>query len=140
MDELLCRLWSPEQVAARLARLGRLSISHETIYRHVWRDKRQGGTLHLHLRGARKRRRERYGAYDSRGRLAGKRMLGERPPEVEARAGVGQREADCASNLMSGARIVCKSAPIIDATFRGQVPEAFAELREPSLYPSDQYR
>jgi IS30 family transposase len=91
---LLRRQWSPEQVAGHLARSGQLSISHETIYRHVWRDKREGGTLHTHLRGARKRRRKRYGAYDSRGRLAGKRMIGERPAQVEQRREVGHWEAD----------------------------------------------
>ena len=94
VDELLRRQWSPEQVAGHLARSGLLSISHETIYRHVWRDKKEGGALHTHLRGARKRRRKRYGAYDSRGRLAGKRMISERPPEVEARREVGHWEAD----------------------------------------------
>jgi transposase, IS30 family len=94
VDELLCRQWSPEQVAGYLRREGRLSISHETIYRHVWRDKKRGGLLHTHLRGARKKRRKRYGAYDSRGRLAGKRMISERPPEVESRASVGHWEAD----------------------------------------------
>ena len=57
VDELLCRQWSPEQIAGRLARMGRLSISHVTIYRHVRRDKKAGGPLHTHLRGARKRRR-----------------------------------------------------------------------------------
>ncbi len=91
---LLCRQWSPEQVAGHLRRAGLLSISHETIYRHVWRDKKQGGLLYTHLRGARKRRRKRYGAYDSRGRLAGKRMISERPEEVEARSHVGHWEAD----------------------------------------------
>jgi IS30 family transposase len=94
IDELLCRQWSPEQVAGYLRRAGRLSISHETIYRHVWRDKKRGGALHTHLRGARKRRRKRYGAYDSRGRLAGKRMISERPEEVETRGRVGHWEAD----------------------------------------------
>lgn len=94
VEELLRRQWSPEQVAGHLARTGRLSISHEAIYRHVWLDKRGGGTLYTHLRGARKRRRKRYGAYDSRGRLAGKRMISERPPEVEARSDVGHWEAD----------------------------------------------
>ena len=94
VEGLLCRQWSPEQVAGYLRRTGQLAISHETIYRHVWRDKKQGGTLHTHLRGSRKRRRKRYGAYDSRGRLAGKRMIGERPPEVEARRHVGHWEAD----------------------------------------------
>ena len=94
VDELLRRQWSPEQVAGYLRRTGRLAISHETIYRHVWRDKKRGGLLYTHLRGARKRRRKRYGAYDSRGRLAGKRMIAERPPEVESRGSVGHWEAD----------------------------------------------
>jgi transposase, IS30 family len=94
VDELLRRQWSPEQVAGYLRRQGRLAISHETIYRHVWRDKRQGRLLYTHLRGARKRRRKRYGAYDSRGRLAGKRIISGRPAEVESRARVGHREAD----------------------------------------------
>jgi IS30 family transposase len=94
VEELLRRQWSPEQVSGHLARTGLLSISHETIYRHVWRDKREGGLLYTHLRGARKKRRKRYGAYDSRGRLAGKRMISERPAEVEAREAVGHWEAD----------------------------------------------
>jgi IS30 family transposase len=94
VEELLRRQWSPAQVAGHLARSGLLAISHETIYRHVWKDKEEGGALHTHLRGARKRRRKRYGAYDSRGRLAGKRMISERPPEAEARREVGHWEAD----------------------------------------------
>ena len=94
VEELLCRQWSPEQVAGHLARTGLLSMSHETIYRHVWRDKKDGGLLYTHLRGARKRRRKRYGSYDSRGRLAGKRMISERPAEVEARSTFGHWEVD----------------------------------------------
>lgn len=94
VEELLCQQWSPEQVAGHLCRTGLLSISHETIYRHVWRDKKAGGTLHTHLRGARKRRRKRYGSYDSRGRLAGKRPISERPAVVETRSQPGHWEID----------------------------------------------
>jgi transposase, IS30 family len=94
VTDLLCRQWSPEQVSGYLRRTGLLTISHETIYRHIWRDKREGGLLYTHLRGARKRRRKRYGAYDSRGRLAGKRPISERPAAVEARERVGHWEAD----------------------------------------------
>ena len=36
VDAQLRELWSPEQICGRLR--GSLSISHETIYRHVWRD------------------------------------------------------------------------------------------------------
>jgi len=61
---------------------------------HVWREKRAGGELWRHLRQAGKQRRKRYGAYDSRGRLAGKRHISERPAEAETRAVVGHWEAD----------------------------------------------
>jgi IS30 family transposase len=86
--------WSPEQISGRLARSGELRISHATIYRYIWEGRRQGGLLHLHLRGARKKRRKRYGRYDSRGRLAGKRMISERPAGAENRSRVGHLEGD----------------------------------------------
>jgi IS30 family transposase len=91
---LLCEQWSPEQVAGHLRRHRLLAISHETIYRYVWADKRHGGRLYTHLRAARKQRRKRYGRYDSRGRLAGKRPITARPAAVETRAQVGHWEAD----------------------------------------------
>jgi len=94
VEQLLRKDWSPEQVSGHLRRTGDLLISHETIYKWIWRDKAEGGTLWVHLRGARKQRRKRYGAYDSRGRLAGKRMIGERPLEVELRETVGHWEVD----------------------------------------------
>jgi IS30 family transposase len=86
--------WSPEQVAGRFRRAHQLRISHETIYRHIWADKRAGGSLHTHLRGARKQCRKRYGHYDSRGRLAGKRPITTRPAIVAARGRIGDWEAD----------------------------------------------
>ena len=94
VDELLCRQWSPEQVAGHLGRTGVLAISHETIYRHIWRDKKAGGRLYTHLRGARKQRRKRYAIYDSRGKLAGKRPISERPASVETRRQKGHWEID----------------------------------------------
>jgi IS30 family transposase len=94
VQALLREDWSPEQIAGRLKRDGELAISHETIYRFIWADKREGGTLYTHLRGARKQRRKRYGSYDSRGRLAGKRPITTRPGVVDARTQVGHWEAD----------------------------------------------
>ncbi len=91
---LLRQDWSPEQIAGRWRLDQQLAISHETIYRYIWADKRAGGTLYRHLRGARKQRRKRYGRYDSRGRLAGKRPITERPPIVETRQERGHWEAD----------------------------------------------
>lgn len=86
--------WSPEQISGRLRLNGELSISHETIYIHVWRDREEGGGLHRHLRLSTKLRRKRHNSYDSRGRLAGKRHISERPASVEHRRTVGHWEAD----------------------------------------------
>ena len=94
VDELLGLQWSPEQVAATLEDNRLLSISHETIYRHVWRDKKAGGLLYQQLRGSRKRRRKRYGKHDNRGVLATKRPISERPAEVEQRSEKGHWEID----------------------------------------------
>ena len=94
VERLLRKDWSPEQISGCLRRSGMLRISHETIYQWVLQDKKEGGDLHEHLRCARKQRRKRYGAYDSRGRRAGKRMIGERPKEVETRKTLGHWEID----------------------------------------------
>jgi len=94
VERLLRQDYSPEQVSGYLDSRGDLRISHETIYAHVWHDKSRGGTLHTHLRCAGKRRRKRYGRYDSRGRLAGKRNISERPQSVERRIERGHWESD----------------------------------------------
>jgi IS30 family transposase len=57
VEHLVLLDWSPEQVSGWLRLHGLLSISHETIYLRVWRDKRAGGDLWRHMRQATKRRR-----------------------------------------------------------------------------------
>ena len=94
VEQLIGLDWSPEQVSGWLRRHRVLSISHETIYLRVWHDKQVGGELWRHLRQAAKRRRKRYRSHDSRGRLAGKRHISERPPEVESRRVCGHWEID----------------------------------------------
>ena len=91
---LLRKKWSPEQIAGVLKAYDILSISHETIYKYVWWDKSQGGTLFKHLRQSGKKRRKRYRAYDSRGILAGKRHISERPEIIDNRARIGDWEID----------------------------------------------
>ena len=88
------RSWSPEQISGHLRLHGELSISHETIYTHVWRDKEAGGHLYRHLRCSPKLRRKRHNSYDSRGRLAGKRHISERPSCIDKRRAVGHWEID----------------------------------------------
>jgi IS30 family transposase len=50
--------------------------------------------LWQNLRGARKQRRKRYGRYDSRGRLAGKKPIEQRPAVVANRGRIGDWEMD----------------------------------------------
>lgn len=94
VNKLLRADLSPEQISGQLGKEAILNISHETIYKHVWQDRVNGGTLHRHLRCFPKQRRKRYRSYDSRGRLAGKRNISERPPEAELRLRIGDWEVD----------------------------------------------
>jgi IS30 family transposase len=86
--------WSPKQIAGTGRLWGWLNISHETIYRHIYRDRERGGLLYTHLRHSTKRRRKRYRSYDSRGRLAGKKLIEMRPEAVERRQEIGHWEID----------------------------------------------
>ncbi len=91
---LLRKQLSPEQIVGYLRSINQKSFSHETIYLYIWRDKAAGGNLWTHLRGAQKKRRKRYRAYDSRGRLADKRNISERPKSVESKRIKGHWEID----------------------------------------------
>jgi IS30 family transposase len=94
IERLLREDLSPAQIVGRLRLEGAEVMSHETIYLHIWADKAHGGTLWCHLRGARKLKRKRYGRHDSRGRLAGKKMIEQRPAVVEQRTRLGDWEID----------------------------------------------
>lgn len=127
IEPLLREQWSPEQVAGRLAEDGKLSISHETIYQHIWRDKAAGGDLHKHLRCSAKGRRKRYGAYDSRGRLAGKRCITERPEHVEERKEIGHWEIDTVLGRGNTGCIVTINERATGTVLIGQMAERTVE-------------
>ncbi len=50
VEEKLREYWSPEQIAIRFRKQGILDISHETIYRYIWTDKKYGGDLYRVLK------------------------------------------------------------------------------------------
>lgn len=93
--ELLIREeWSPEQITGWLQKHGYPSVSHEWIYQHIYRDKQQGGTLHLHLR-CQKERKKRYGSGQSRrGQIPNRVSIEQRPAIVEKRRRLGDWEGD----------------------------------------------
>jgi IS30 family transposase len=84
--------WSPEQVSGWLSKR-HLCVSHESIYQYIYADKARGGELHQHLRW-RKRRRKRYGSYDRRGQIEGRRCISLRPSIVAEKRRIGDWEVD----------------------------------------------
>ena len=85
--------WSPESISQRFRLERNVSISHEWIYQHVYRDKQEGGHLYQHLRQQKPRRR-RYGKYGRRSYLVGTRSIEERPKSAESRRWFGHWEGD----------------------------------------------
>jgi hypothetical protein len=86
----LADLWSPEQIAGRLAHcpppeMENLSISHTTIYRWIWSDPERTRQFRPLLRVARKPRRKPYGKPSRQGQILGKRSIDERPQEANER-------------------------------------------------------
>ncbi len=94
IEQLLRADLSPEQVSGTLRMVGILNMSIQTIYTHIWRDKRRGGELHRHLRQRRRYRKRYKGGQERRGRLEGKRHISERPSHVEQRCEIGHWEGD----------------------------------------------
>jgi IS30 family transposase len=93
IEQLIRQDLSPEQISGFLQRHRMLVVSHETIYKHIWQDKKHGGTLYQHLR-QRPKFRKRYGTYEKRGKVAGKHHISERPAAAELRREIGHWEID----------------------------------------------
>ena len=95
----LRRLWSPQQIAARLRdEFGdddSMTISHETIYKTIYVQGRGELRRELarYLRSGRAKRVPQ-GRLERRGKIADMVMISERPPEVEDRAVPGHWEGD----------------------------------------------
>ena len=96
VEGLLREDYSPEQVSGYLKRMRRVRPSAtrpSTCYLMAGPCDGWRGSATRHLRCARKQRRKRYGAYDSRGKLAGKRGLEQRPPGATNRSRTGHWES-----------------------------------------------
>jgi transposase, IS30 family len=94
--ELLIRKnkMSPEQISGRLRKSHGISISHESIYRHVWRDKKEGGDLYENLRQRGKKRNKRGSKNAGRGLIPNRVGIEFRPAEVATKQRVGDWEGD----------------------------------------------
>ncbi len=88
------RRWSPEQIAGRLRREGRVSISAKCIYNYIRADSKRGGTLFRYLRRKGKKPNRRGKNEAGRGIIPGRVDISERPAEVEEKKRVGDWEVD----------------------------------------------
>jgi len=86
--------WSPEQISGRIQLEHGINISHETIYKHIWANKKKGGTLYLHLRQSGKKRNKRGSKNAGRGLIPNRRDIAERPKIVEEKTRLGDWELD----------------------------------------------
>jgi IS30 family transposase len=85
VGRLLRRKWSPQQIAGRRKLKRNRTMSKESIYRYVRRDRKAGGQLWRELRILSKYGRKRRGSPATRGKLLGKRHISERPAAVQQR-------------------------------------------------------
>lgn len=86
--------WSPEQISGfcRAQNLG--NISHETIYKHIWLQRKLGRNLHKHLRHSGKKYNKRGSKNAGRGLIPGRIDIDERPAIVELKSRTGDWEID----------------------------------------------
>ena len=93
IERLICKEWSPEQISGWMGKSMSIPVSHEWIYQYILKDKLAGGSLYLHLR-CKKKRKKRYGSNDQRGNLKNRVSIDDRPEVVNARSRLGDWEAD----------------------------------------------
>jgi IS30 family transposase len=85
---------SPEQISGWMRTTEDTHVSHECIYRHIYADKRKGGTLYMHLRRTGKKYNKRKGKTSGRGLIPNRIDIDRRPAIVEERSRIGDWEAD----------------------------------------------
>ena len=98
VQEGLRQYWSPEEIAGRWRKEHRRRpkewVSHQCVYDWIWQQKEEGQTWQRYLRRASKKRRKRSEGPETRGRIAGRVGIEERPATVEKRHRLGDWESD----------------------------------------------
>jgi len=85
---------SPEQISGRLRKTKNIFISHESIYRYIWKNKVNGGDLYKSLRQQGKKRNKRGSKKAGRGLIPNRIGIELRPKEVLLKKRVGDWEGD----------------------------------------------
>jgi IS30 family transposase len=80
--------WSPEQIA------GKVAVSHESVYLHVYANKAAGGDLFKNLRSQKLRRKRYLCGSERHGQIPNRPSISERPSHIEERKQEGHWEDD----------------------------------------------
>jgi len=95
IEEKLKMQWSPEQISGWLKKEGYTKcVSHETVYKYIWANKRIGGSLYKELRHKGKKYNKRSKGTSGRGCIPGRIDIDERPDIVEEKVRLGDWELD----------------------------------------------
>jgi IS30 family transposase len=86
--------WSPEQISGRMKLDTGVSVVHETIYRYIYANKKNGGKLYTYLRHKNKKYHHRSNDYKARGTIIDRVMIDKRPKIVEKKNRIGDLEID----------------------------------------------
>ena len=93
IEAKLALQWSPEQISGRL-KLEGINISHTTIYKHIWQDKKNGGFLYKQLRHRGKKYNKKGKNTAGRGCIPNRKDIDLRPSIVNEKSRVGDWELD----------------------------------------------
>jgi len=94
ITQLIRQYLSPEQVSGYLKHHHALSLSHETIYRFIYRDATRKAALKPFLRQGGRYRRKRYGSGVRASGIPNRISITERPHEVDKKRRLGDWECD----------------------------------------------
>ena len=86
--------WSPEQISGWMKLKHGKSVSHESIYLHIWRNKQSGGDLYTHLRRQGKKYDKRRYGKSTRGLIKNRVGIEDRPEIVDNKERLGDWEID----------------------------------------------
>ena len=92
--DLLIAGYSPEQITGRMRLEQVAMVSHETLYRWIWLDKRRGGELHTYLRRQGRKYAKRGSKNAGRGMILNRVDIEMRPKVVDDKKRFGDLEID----------------------------------------------
>jgi len=129
ITQLVRQYLSPEQVSGYLKQHHEIHLSHETIYRFIYRDPTRKAALKPFLRQGGRYRRKRYGSGARASGIPNRTSITERPHVVEQKARLGDWECDTvmgkdrksvlvtvvdrASLYTACSRVLNRSAPVV---------------------------